>query len=130
MSGERVGAIMEFSKTIYEARKRLGLTQREVADQLRVTESAVSLWESGSKLPSIQTRTRVAEVLDLRTEDIMPELKALDSRTISGNEKLLITVVDCFRRLSPATQQSLTLTMQVLAHARELDGNTSPPRSA
>lgn len=39
-----------FGEYICRRRKELGLTQREFADKLYVTESAVSKWERGGSL--------------------------------------------------------------------------------
>lgn len=40
-----------FGEYICRRRKELGMTQREFADKLYVTESAVSKWERGHELP-------------------------------------------------------------------------------
>ena len=39
-----------FGEYIRERRRAMGLTQREFAEKLYVTESAVSKWERGSSL--------------------------------------------------------------------------------
>ena len=40
-----------FGAYILKRRKELGMTQKEFADQLFVTDSAVSKWERGAGLP-------------------------------------------------------------------------------
>ena len=47
MNQEKVG------KFIYEQRKKLGLTQLELANILSVTSQAISKWERGRGLPDI-----------------------------------------------------------------------------
>lgn len=49
------------AERLTEARKRTGLTQLQVAEQINRTQSAVSDWERGARLPS------VLELMDLVT---------------------------------------------------------------
>lgn len=42
-----------FGEFITQRRKALGMTQREFADKLFVTDSAVSKWERGMSYPDI-----------------------------------------------------------------------------
>lgn len=46
---------------VREIREELGLSQYELADKLGVTQAAVSLWESGRRLPS----TTVVKLLQI-----------------------------------------------------------------
>lgn len=49
---------------ISERRKALGLTQRELAEQLHVTDKAVSKWERGINFPDLGLMEPLAAVLD------------------------------------------------------------------
>jgi transcriptional regulator with XRE-family HTH domain len=46
------------------ARLRVGLTQRELADQIGVGQQVVSSWESGNRTPTEEQGTRISEVLE------------------------------------------------------------------
>ena len=50
---------MRASLTIREARKRAGLTQKQLADRLRTTQSVIARWESGSSRPSLENLEKV-----------------------------------------------------------------------
>ncbi len=50
-------------KVITEHRKELGLTQKELADKLGVTDKAVSRWENGMNFPDIALMDSLAQTL-------------------------------------------------------------------
>ena len=46
---------MEFHEKLQELRKSRGLTQEELAEELYVSRTAISKWESGRVYPSIDS---------------------------------------------------------------------------
>ena len=52
-----------FSETIKKLRTDRGLSQQELSDQMYVTRSTISRWESGTRLPDAIMLSRLAEVL-------------------------------------------------------------------
>ena len=65
MNKERLGAF------IGERRRELGLTQRELAECLHVTNKAVSKWECGISYPDVTMLEPLASALELRVEELM-----------------------------------------------------------
>ena len=65
MSNKTMGTI------ISERRHELGLTQKELADQLNITDKAVSKWERDVAYPDTGTIPRLAEILELSVEELM-----------------------------------------------------------
>lgn len=61
----------EFGKVISQLRKDKGLTQKELADKVGVSDKAVSRWETGKNYPDIETLQRLAEVLDVSVNDLL-----------------------------------------------------------
>lgn len=53
------------NERIKEIRKRLGLTQQEFADVLKITRSAVCKMESGENAPSAQTLSIICREFDV-----------------------------------------------------------------
>lgn len=51
---------------IREARRKMGLNQTELAEQMGVTQSAVSHWENGETMPTPRQIPRLAEVLNIK----------------------------------------------------------------
>lgn len=65
MNKERLGAF------IAGERKTLGLTQRDLAARLHVTDKAVSKWERGLSYPDVTLLEPLAAALDLGVEELM-----------------------------------------------------------
>lgn len=52
-------------------RKDKGMTQKELADMLNITDKAVSKWERDIACPDTQTIPKVAQILDLSVEELL-----------------------------------------------------------
>ncbi len=63
---EALGPEYEVAKSIIALRLRRGLTQKELAERVHTTQSAISRLESGSAKPSLATLERLAKALDAR----------------------------------------------------------------
>lgn len=61
----------KFGEFITILRKEKGLTQRNLAEQLNVTDKAVSKWERGLGFPDIKMIEPLAEALDVSILEIM-----------------------------------------------------------
>lgn len=60
----------KFSELVRQQRKRLGLTQEELAKKLYVTNKAVSRWETGKGYPDIKTLTLLIKIFGLHYEEV------------------------------------------------------------
>ena len=58
-------------KRIVNHRKRLGLTQDQLAEQLGVTAQAVSKWENDQSCPDITTLPRLASIFGITTDALL-----------------------------------------------------------
>ena len=63
-------------ETIAELRKAKGMTQKDLADQMNVTDKAVSKWERDLSCPDINSIPKLAEVLGVSVEELMHVSKA------------------------------------------------------
>ena len=52
-------------------RKEKGMTQKELADMLSITDKAVSKWERDVACPDTMTIPRLAEILGVSVEELM-----------------------------------------------------------
>ena len=52
-------------------RHELGMTQKDLADQLNITDKAVSKWERDVAFPDTATIPKLAEILGVSVEELM-----------------------------------------------------------
>ena len=69
---------IRFGKFIREMRKEKGLTQKQLAELLYVSDKAVSKWENGACFPDIKMLDSLAEhlgvsILELMQSERIPE---------------------------------------------------------
>lgn len=58
---------------IARLRKRKGIPQKDFAQLLQVTPSAVSQWENGKTTPDISLLKKIADILQTSVSDLMGE---------------------------------------------------------
>lgn len=76
---------------VREARRRAGLTQRELAERAGTTQSAVARLESGRTSPSFDTVLRLLRLCGLRLD---VALEPYDDSDVAQAEALLRLTVD------------------------------------
>ena len=59
--------------SIKAARKRIGISQAELADRMHVTQSAVSHWENGISMPTPKQIPVLAKVLKTTVSELFGE---------------------------------------------------------
>ena len=62
---------MEFNEKLQELRKQKGLTQEELAEILFVSRTAVSKWESGRGMPSIESLKAISKFFAVTLDDLL-----------------------------------------------------------
>ena len=62
---------MEFHEKLQELRKQKGLTQEELAEILFVSRTAVSKWESGRGMPSIESLKAISKFFAVTLDDLL-----------------------------------------------------------
>lgn len=63
-------------ETIAQLRKDRGMTQKDLAEHMNVTDKAVSKWERDLSCPDINSIPRLAEALGVSVEELMITTKA------------------------------------------------------
>lgn len=68
---------MEFHEKLQELRKSRGLTQEELAEDLYVSRTAISKWESGRGYPSIDSLKEISKYFSVTIDDLLSSEKIL-----------------------------------------------------
>ncbi len=72
----------KIGKTITHYRKLCGYTQKELADMLMISYQAVSKWESGVNLPSLEMLCKISGILQVSVDTLLNRT-SLDNRWIN-----------------------------------------------
>ena len=91
----------EIGSFIAECRKEKQITQQQLADKLRITNKAISKWETGNGFPDISLLPELADILNVSVDEILkakrneitiPKFDDLEKITIT--EKAIIQNTD------------------------------------
>jgi transcriptional regulator with XRE-family HTH domain len=78
---------------ISEMRKDKGLTQKELADQVGVSDKTVSRWETGKGLPDTSIMPELCKVLDINVNELLSG-ERLNAEAYSGKaEEMMVSLV-------------------------------------
>ena len=78
---------MEFNEKLQELRKQKGLTQEELAEQLYVSRTAVSKWESGRGYPGIDSIRAIAAFFSVTVDQLLSSDQVLELACKDGQQK-------------------------------------------
>jgi len=77
-------------KRIVAGRKRLGITQDRLAEQLGVTAQAVSKWENDQSCPDITMLPKLAEIFGTSVDvllGVVPSAQALEAEVVTADDE-------------------------------------------
>lgn len=90
----------EFGNYLYALRRKKGMTQQELADELGVTNKAVSNWETGETFPETKQLVPLADIFGVSVDDLLrgrenestpsdPEPKQDEQRPLPKKEEII-----------------------------------------
>lgn len=95
-----------FGAFIAQLRREQGMTQKELAEKLFVSDKAVSKWERGLSLPDISLLQPLAEIFDISVTEV------LSGQRIEADQTMTV------RDVEPLLAAALTLTAEEQAEQR------------
>lgn len=60
---------------LLEYRKNAGLTQKQLAEKLGVTQACIGMWEIGCRKPNIVTLKKLAKILGCTADELLEPIK-------------------------------------------------------
>lgn len=101
-----------FSEKLLELRRREGLSQEQLADQLGVTRQSVSKWESGAAVPELSKLIALSDLFSVRVDylvkDRLEEPERPSDASPSSTAKLEAQVEEISRLFRSWTWESKT----------------------
>lgn len=86
--------IIKIGKFIALCRKEKGLTQKELAEQLGVSDKTVSKWERGINLPDASLYYLLCEILGLTINELFAGERLREDEMIKKSEENIITIIN------------------------------------
>jgi len=93
----------QIADVIRAAREKAGLSQRELAQQARVSHGIIARWESGSRVPSNEMKLQLAQALQLEPA----ELGVNTTPVLHISDPLTVKMVMVFERLPARTRKNI-----------------------
>lgn len=85
-----------FGKYILQKRKEAGLSQKALAEQLFVSESAVSKWERGLSYPDITLVTSLCETLHISEHELLTASDDMHQRKIEAQSRGYLRIIKTY----------------------------------
>ncbi len=92
---------MEFKDKLQALRKQKQLTQEELAQELFVSRTAISKWESGRGMPSIDSLKEISRLFEISIDDLLSSEELMEAAENQVQEKtknicnLVLGIMDC-----------------------------------
>ena len=104
---------IKIGKFIAECRKNKGLTQKQLADKLNITDRAVSKWETGRSLPDVMIMLDLCGELDISVNDLLNGEVITMENNKQKNEQLLLDMAKDLERKNKTIWTSMWVIMIV-----------------
>lgn len=87
------------SEKLYQLRKKSGLSQEQLAEQLNVSRQAISKWESGSAFPESEKLIIISNYFGISVDYLLKDDVEDDAKTVNNeagkNSKMLPGLIIC-----------------------------------
>ena len=107
----------KISKFISTARTKIGLTQKELADRIGVSDKTISKWETGKSLPDISYYEPLCDALNIKVNELLSGEYLNDDIYLEKAENNFVEIIreNNFSKISDITNLSAYLVVSLLA---------------
>lgn len=85
--------IQQCGQFITLLRKEQGLTQKQLADKIGVTDKAISRWETGKGLPDASSLLALSELFSVTVNELLAGARVAPSHTVQSAENTVLGVL-------------------------------------
>ena len=106
---------MKLGEILSELREERNLTQVRLADELHISNSCISSYETGSRQPSLGTLSHYADYFQVTTDYLLGKTTEKTMPELSGqfiNDVPLASVVNMMISLNPEQKSALLMIIQ------------------
>lgn len=82
---------MEFNKMLYDLRKKKGISQEELANEINVTRQTISKWELGESTPDMEKMISLSNYFDTTLDELVLGRKS--SSLEENNKETAVTKI-------------------------------------
>ncbi len=104
---------IKIGKFIAERRKKLNLTQMQLAEKLGITDRAVSKWETGKGLPDCSLMLELCDLLEISVNELLSGEKISMENNEQKNEQLLLDMAKELEKKNKTVWSSMWVVMAV-----------------
>ena len=113
-------------ENLRKIRKARGMTQKQLAELVGVTESSISQYENGGKTPSFEIALKLAEALDCESADLVSKRDVIIEKTATqsgdGYDEKLLRAMQIFRSLDDTEKDMMLAQLEGLALRQSTQG--------
>jgi len=102
-------------------RKMLGMTQKELAAKMNVTDKAVSKWERGIAFPDVGSIPQLAEVLEISVAELM-DAQSDEKQEEAPLKDIFKEMIDLIFKVVPVAMSVAVVALSLMGKLRTDSG--------
>lgn len=114
---------MEIGNKILELRKKLNITQEDLADKVGVSRQTISKWELGETSPDLKQAKELSKVFNVSLDELIDnDVKSVITEKVSNTEKLaglILKILKIFGILIITFLAIIVISSILLIHVRK-----------